>query len=72
LFLLDDDDDDDDAETNDKEEEDIIVVVGSREVYRACVCVYLSLNVFTLNKSDGISPPGKSIIPHYKRRGFYL
>ena len=54
LFLL--DDDDDDADTNDKEEEDIIVVVGSREVYRVCVCVYLSLNVFTLNKSDGISP----------------
>ena len=56
LFLLDDDDDDDDDDTNDKEEEDIIVVVGSREVYRVCVCVYLSLNVFTLNKSDGISP----------------
>ena len=59
LFLL--DDDDDDADTNDKEEEDIIVVVGSREVYISCVCVYLSLNVFTLNKSDGISHRGNAL-----------
>tara|TARA_B100001173_G_scaffold284480_1_gene270713 strand:+ start:1774 stop:1977 length:204 start_codon:yes stop_codon:yes gene_type:complete len=61
LFLLDDDDDDDDDDTNDKEEEDIIVVVGSREVYISRVCVYLSLNVFTLNKSDGISHRGNAL-----------
>ena len=29
---------------------------SGREKYIARVCVYLSLNVFTLNKSDGISP----------------
>ena len=55
FLLLDDDDDDDDDDANDKEEEDIIVVVGSREVYRACVCLSHFL-MFTALKSDGISP----------------
>ena len=67
LFLLDDDDDDD---TNDKEEEDIIVVGGSREVYRACVCLSHFL-MFTALKNDGF-PTGEIHYPHYKRRGFYL
>ena len=70
LFLLD-DDDDDDADTNDKEEEDIIVVVGSREVYRVCVCVFIShLMCLRLIKVTGF-PQSISTLVTLRARIYY-